>query len=39
MKERRRIEREFGVPVAGEILDSSLWAQTALKRLPSALAR
>jgi tRNA (guanine-N7-)-methyltransferase len=34
MKERRRIEREFGVPVAGEILDPALWAQTALKRLP-----
>jgi tRNA (guanine-N7-)-methyltransferase len=34
-KPRRRIEREFGVPIAGEILDSSLWTQTALKHLPS----
>jgi tRNA (guanine-N7-)-methyltransferase len=33
-KPRRRIEREFGVPIAGEILDPSLWTQTALKRLP-----
>src|SRR3954447_23774071 len=33
-KPRRRIEREFGVPVAGEILDPALWTQTALKRLP-----
>jgi tRNA (guanine-N7-)-methyltransferase len=34
MKERRRIEREFGVPVAGEILDPSQWTRTALKHLP-----
>jgi tRNA (guanine-N7-)-methyltransferase len=33
-KKRRRIEREFGVPIAGEILDPSLWTQTALKHLP-----
>ncbi len=33
-KNRRRIEREFGIPIAGEILDPSLWTQTALKRLP-----
>jgi tRNA (guanine-N7-)-methyltransferase len=33
-KKRRRIEREFGVPIAGEILDPSQWTQTALKRLP-----
>lgn len=33
-KKRRQIEREFGVPVAGEILDPSLWTQTALKKLP-----
>ena len=33
-KKRRQIEREFGVPVAGEILDPSQWTQTALKRLP-----
>jgi tRNA (guanine-N7-)-methyltransferase len=29
------IEREFGVPIAGEILDPSLWTRTALKRLPA----
>lgn len=34
-KKRRHIEREFGVPVAGEILDPSLWTQTALKKLPA----
>jgi tRNA (guanine-N7-)-methyltransferase len=34
-KKRRRIEREFGVPIAGEILDPSLWTQTALKKLPA----
>ena len=34
-KKRRQIEREFGVPVAGEILDPSQWAQTALKKLPA----
>jgi tRNA (guanine-N7-)-methyltransferase len=34
-KKRRRIEREFGVPVAGEILDPSQWTQTALKKLPA----
>jgi tRNA (guanine-N7-)-methyltransferase len=32
---RRRIEREFGVPIAGEILDPALWTQTALKKLPA----
>jgi tRNA (guanine-N7-)-methyltransferase len=31
---KRPIEREFGVPIAGEILDPALWTQTALKRLP-----
>jgi tRNA (guanine-N7-)-methyltransferase len=31
---RRRIEREFGVPVAGEILDPAQWTQTALRHLP-----
>lgn len=35
MSRRRPIEREFGIPVAGEILDSALWTQTALKRLPA----
>src|SRR5262245_41148344 len=34
MRERRHIEREFGVPIAGEILDASLWTQTALKHIP-----
>src|ERR671934_7365 len=33
-KPRRRIEREFGVPIAGEILDPAHWTQTALKKLP-----
>jgi tRNA (guanine-N7-)-methyltransferase len=33
-KKRRRIEREFGVPIAGEILDPERWTHTALKRLP-----
>src|SRR5260370_27650086 len=36
MKERRQIEREFGVPVAGEILPPEQWTQTALKKLPEA---
>jgi tRNA (guanine-N7-)-methyltransferase len=34
-KKRRHIEREFGVPIAGEILDPALWTRTALKRLPA----
>ncbi len=34
-KKRRRIEREFGVPVAGEVLDPAHWTQTALKKLPA----
>src|SRR5581483_2806669 len=33
-KKRRQIEREFGVPVPGEILDPAQWTQTALKKLP-----
>jgi tRNA (guanine-N7-)-methyltransferase len=33
-KRRRKIEREFGVPIAGEILDPALWTRTALKKLP-----
>src|SRR5437764_1851248 len=36
-KKRRQIEREFGVPVAGEILEPSAWTQTALKKLPDGL--
>ena len=34
MKERRHIEREFGVPIAGEILPCEQWTQTTLKKLP-----
>lgn len=33
-RHRRQIEREFGVPVPGEILPSDQWTQTALKKLP-----
>ena len=33
---RRRIEREFGVPVPGEILPDDQWTQTAIKQLPAA---
>ncbi len=33
-RKRRKIEREFGVPIAGEILDPQHWTQTALKKLP-----
>lgn len=29
-----RMEREFGVPIPGEILPREQWARTALKRLP-----
>ena len=36
-KKRRQIEREFGVPIAGEILDPAQWTQTALKRLPEGM--
>src|SRR5947207_14826288 len=36
-KKRRQIEREFGVPSAGEILDPTQWTQTALKKLPEGL--
>ena len=34
MEKKRRIEREFGVPIAGAILEPEHWTQTALKRLP-----
>jgi tRNA (guanine-N7-)-methyltransferase len=34
-EKKRRIEREFGVPIAGEILDPSQWTKTALKKLPA----
>jgi tRNA (guanine-N7-)-methyltransferase len=35
MHKKRRIEREFGVPIAGDILEPEHWSQTALKRLPA----
>jgi tRNA (guanine-N7-)-methyltransferase len=35
-RKRRQIEREFGVPIAGEILDPARWTQTALKKLPES---
>src|SRR5262245_34381926 len=34
-RKRRQIEREFGVPFAGEILEASQWTNTALKKLPA----
>src|SRR5947209_10804644 len=34
MNARRQIEREFGVPIAGEILPPEQWTKTALKKLP-----
>ncbi|MBI3411737.1 MAG: methyltransferase domain-containing protein [Planctomycetes bacterium] len=34
MKEKRKIEREFGVPIAGEILEPAQWSRTALKHWP-----
>src|SRR5437870_5680930 len=30
-----QIEREFGVPFPGRILDSSKWTKTALKEMPA----
>lgn len=33
---RRQIEREFGVPVPGEILPADEWTNTAVKKLPPA---
>lgn len=33
-QEPSRIEREFGVPFAGEILDRDQWSQTAIKKMP-----
>jgi tRNA (guanine-N7-)-methyltransferase len=35
MRERRQIEREFGVPFAGEILPPDRWTNTALKEMPA----
>jgi tRNA (guanine-N7-)-methyltransferase len=34
MSKSPRIEREFGVPIPGEILEPEQWAKTALKKLP-----
>jgi len=34
-RRRRQIEREFGVPVPGEILDPERWTRTALKSIPA----
>jgi tRNA (guanine-N7-)-methyltransferase len=34
MADQKRIEREFGVPFPGNILDPSQWTQTALKKYP-----
>jgi tRNA (guanine-N7-)-methyltransferase len=31
------VELEFGVPIPGMVVDESLWARTALKRLPEGL--
>jgi len=33
----RRIEKEFGVPIPGEILDPARWAKTALKKVPEGI--
>lgn len=33
--ERRGIEREFGVPIAGRLLPAEQWTKTALKQLPA----
>lgn len=35
MKKSTPIEREFGVPIPGSILERSQWTQTALKKLPA----
>jgi tRNA (guanine-N7-)-methyltransferase len=35
MPQPHRIEREFGVPFPGEVLDPSKWTQTALKSMPA----
>jgi tRNA (guanine-N7-)-methyltransferase len=33
----RRIEKEFGVPIPGEILEPDQWAKTALKKVPEGI--
>src|SRR5437660_9522816 len=35
MKPRRTIEREFGIPIAGQIVEPQAWTQSALKKLPT----
>ena len=35
MKKPGPIEREFGLPIPGEILEPTQWVRTALKRLPA----
>src|SRR5882724_9498880 len=32
-----KIEKEFGVPIPGEILDPAQWAKTALKKVPEGI--
>ena len=34
LRQKRQIEREFGVPVPGEIQPVQLWTDTALKTMP-----
>jgi tRNA (guanine-N7-)-methyltransferase len=33
--QRRKLEREFGVPIPGEILPPEQWTKTALKQIPA----
>lgn len=35
MKKPQSVEREFGVPVPGKVLEPARWTQTALKKLPT----
>jgi tRNA (guanine-N7-)-methyltransferase len=32
---QRSVEKEFGVPIPGEILDPAKWTQTSLKKMPA----
>src|SRR5689334_16840857 len=32
-----KIEKEFGVPIPGEILDPSQWSRTALRKIPEGI--
>src|SRR5262245_39748457 len=36
-RKRRQIEREFGVPIAGEILEQAAWTSVASLKLPPGL--